>query len=203
MINANHFFQSAGDIVPLNVWAPENAVDQLKELHADKSKQAMYRNESGTDDHESSKAGGIDLIDVPEDWGIPSHAGTCGSIMYNKGDYLYPHRDKWRYLNLDGTYKEGADGNGIRLICFANHNSITDFTFIYEGKVTYLEPRRWYAVNTQRVHWGFSFVDGVYHMGCELKFNEEDRAATTEFLLANMEYGQPINDRKGVDCTRN
>jgi hypothetical protein len=202
MIDANHFFQSAGDIVPLDLMAPEDIVDQLKGLHADKTKQEMYRNQNDTDDHQSTKAGGIDLKDIPMNWGIPGHAGTCGSIMYNKGDYLYPHRDKWRYLNDDGSFKNGT-GNGIRLFNFANHNTETEFTFVYDGKVVNLEPRRWYAINTQRVHWGFSFVDGVYHMGCELKFNDQDRAATTKFLLDNMAFAQPRNDRKGVDCSRN
>tara|TARA_B110000971_G_C19979998_1_gene486907 strand:+ start:50 stop:661 length:612 start_codon:yes stop_codon:yes gene_type:complete len=203
MIDATHFFQAAGNIVPLNVWAPDDIVSQLKELHNDTSKHAMSRNEGETNDHNSSKSSGIDLKEVPANWGIPLHAGTCGSITYNKGDYLSPHRDKWRYLLSDGSFSELAKGNGVRLFNFTNANSTTEFTFIYEGKVVYLEPRRWYAVNTQRVHWGFSFVDGVYHMGCELKFNDTDRAATTKFLLENMEYAQPLADRKGVDCTRN
>jgi hypothetical protein len=201
-MDAQYFFQGAGDIVPLNIWMPENALAEVKALHTDKEAHAMSRNESDTDDHNSYKKGGIDLKEVPSNWGIPTHAGTVGSLAYDKGDFLFPHRDKWHNVQENGELR-GNGGNGVRLICFLNKTSPTEFHFVVDGKITVLEPGRWYAVNTQRVHYGFSFVDDVYHVGCELKFNEENRQETSKFLLTALEFNQPFNDRKGVDCTRN
>ena len=202
-MDANWFFQGAGDIVPLNVWVPENTIDQVKDMHADKTMHAMSRNEGEDNDHSSDKSSGIDLKHVPNEWGIPAHAETCGSLWYSKGDYLYPHRDKWGMVKPDGTFKKGYERNGVRLFNFLNKTRPTEFHFVYDGEITVLEQRRWYAVNTQRTHYGFSFEDDVYHLGCELRFDEDVCSATSNFLLSSMEYQQPFNDRKGVDCTRN
>jgi hypothetical protein len=197
-MDANWFFQGAGDIVPLNVWVSEDTIAEVEALHNDTSAQAMSR---VSNDHAGTKSG-IDLKEVPTQWGIPESAGTCGSLKYMKGEMLYPHRDKWGMVRADGSFKESVVGNGVRLINFLNHTPSTEFNFIYDGKIFSPEPRRWYAINTQRVHYGYSFVDNVYHIGCELRF-DQDRKATSEFLLKNMAYGQPFDDRKGVDCKRN
>ena len=210
-MDANWFFQGAGDLVPLNVWVPEHTIDQARELHNKQSIDGrtevikMSRNEQSTDDHNSNKYGGIDLKQdcIPNEWGIPPTAKTAGSLTYNTGDYLYPHRDKWGMVNPDGTFKARKSRNGVRLFNFLNKTSPTEFHFVYDGKITVLEERRWYAVNTQRVHYGFSFVDEVFHLGCELRFDDDVVSASSNFLLSNMEYQQPFHDRKGVDCTRN
>jgi len=197
-MDAQYFFQGAGDVVPLNIWVPKDTIAEVKALHDDTSAQAMSR---VSNDHAGTKSG-IDLKEVPTQWGIPESAGTCGSLKYMKGEMLYPHRDKWRNVQENGELK-GNGGNGLRLISFLNKTNPTEFHFVHDGKITVLEPGRWYAVNTQKVHYGFSFVDDVYHIGCELKFNDDDREATSKFLLNAMEFQQPFDDRKGVDCKRN
>ena len=203
-IDAHYFFEAAGDIVPLNIWVNDDIITEVDNLNKDAGTQelAYEGNEfaNGDDDHYGQR-GGYQYNHVPESFGLPSNASTVSSLLYNKGDYLYPHRDKWRHLNEDGSFTN--EFNGLRLVNFVNKTSDTEFCFVMEGKIVKLDPRRWYAINTQRVHYGFSFADGIYHLGCDLSFAPKHRATTTKFLLDNMEYGQPIDDRKGVDCMRN
>lgn len=207
LVDANYFFKSAGDIIPLNKWLPEDAIAQIDKLNNDPSKILRQRslNEyaDGSDDHGGNK-GGYEYNHVPAGWGLPDHATTVSSLLYDKGDHLFPHRDKWKIFKASLT-EDGMIGeaNGMRLINFVNHTKSTEFHFVVNGQIFTPEPRRWYAVNTQLVHYGFSFVDDVYHVTCDLKFNKGRRMKSIEYLLDNMEYTQDLNDRKGVDCSRN
>ena len=78
-----------------------------------------------------------------------------------------------------------------------------EFHFVVDGKIFKPEARRWYAINTRKVHYGFSFVDGVYHLSCALSLDDNLRANTVEWLLDKLPYAHPATDRKGVDCARN
>jgi len=203
-IDAHYFFQAAGDIVPLNLWLDESIIPEVDALNADESthhiRYEANENAGGDDDHYGQR-GGYEYNHVPSNWGLPSNASTVSSLLYNKGDYLFPHRDKWRHLNEDGSFTN--EFNGLRLVNFVNKTSQTDFCFVVDGKIVELEKGRWYAINTQRVHYGFSYADGIYHLGCDLSFAPKHRAQTTKFLLDNMAFPQPFDDRKGVDCMRN
>lgn len=195
-LDSHYLFNAAGDIIELNAWVPDDIIEQIDALNADETK---WVNSRISDDHSGTK-GGYEYNHVPEGWSIPDHTVELGSLLYNKGDFLYPHRDKWRGIKEDGS----IHGDSFRLICHINHTNPREFCFLYEDKVFVPEPKRWYIVNTQKVHYGFSFVDGVYHLSAGLHLNtEETRTKTTKWLLDVLPFAQPDSDRKGVDCARN
>jgi hypothetical protein len=195
-IDSNYLFQSAGDFIALNAWLPEDIIDQVDALNQDDSKILRKREGEG---YNGPKALGVEYNFVPEGWGLPANATELGSLLYDRGHYLAPHRDKWRNLNSDGS----LTGDGMRLINFINHTHPTEFTFLLDDEVKTFEPRRWYAVNTRKTHYGFSFVDGVYHMSCGIRFGERHLEETVQWLKQVLPFAQPDDDVKGVICTRN
>jgi hypothetical protein len=207
IVDADYFFAKAGNIIALDQWLPENVIDQIDALNADQSKHLRWREENdnldGNDDHAGNK-GGVEYNHVPTGWGLPDHASTVSCLTYDKGDMLAPHRDKWkstaRRIDANGYIKPN---NGMRLINFANATKSTEFHFVVDGEIFQPEPRRWYAINTQLVHYGFSFVDNVYHVTADITFKKDHRMESINYLLDNMEYSQDPMDRKGVDCSRN
>ena len=192
--DTNFLFGSAGDIIELDAWVPHNAIEQIDALNADPSKILRSR-VSG--DYNGPKEGHEYKV-IPQDWDLPVHTESLGCLIYNKGDYLAPHRDKWRQVT-----PEGITGDSFRMICHLNHTNSAEFHFVVDGKIFKPEPRRWYAINTRKVHYGFSFVDGVYHLSCALSLDDDLRANTVEWLLDKLPYAHPAADRKGVDCARN
>ena len=190
------FFNAAGDVVELNAWVPEDIIEQIDALNADPSKlkrDRTYQGEYGGNKH------GFEYNHVPEGWGLPEHTTTLGYLGYDRGGMLQPHRDKWKSLGSDGRIM----GDSFRMICHINYTNSKDFTFIVDDKIVQLEPRRWYAVNTRKVHYGFSFVDGVYHLSCDLKLEGANLGKTVSWLQSVLPYGQNRQDRKGVWCSRN
>ena len=196
VFDTNFLFCSAGDIIELDAWVPDNAIEQIDALNADPSKIFRSR-ELGLTDYEGPKEG-YEYNVIPEGWDLPAHANTLGCLIYNKGDFLAPHRDKWRQVT-----SEGVTGDSFRLICHLNHTDSTKFHFVFDNKIFKPEPRRWYAFNSRKVHYGFSFVDGVYHLSAALSLNDNLRANTVKWLLEKLPFFQPANDIKGVACGRN
>ena len=196
LVDSHYLFQAAGNIIELDAWVPDDIISQIDALNKDPSKLDIVRQ----GDDELGPKGGFQYNFVPEGWGLPDNATTLGSLIYNKGDFLYPHRDKWRSIKTNGMIA----GDSFRLICHINHTNPKEFCFVVNDKIFVPEPKRWYAINTQRVHYGFSFVDGVYHLSAGLHLNtEETRTKTTAWLLDVLPFAQPTNDRKGIDCARN
>jgi hypothetical protein len=196
-IDAHYLFTAGSDIIELDAWVPDDIISQIDALNKDPSKHEMSR--EGLETYNGSKSG-YQYNFVPEGWGLPDHATTLGSLLYNKGDHLFPHRDKWKTVQPDGSLHAPTS---MRLICHINHTNPREFCFLVGDQVVKLEPKRWYAVNTQLVHYGFSFVDGVYHLSCDLHFNEANLEKTTRYLLDVLPFAQPHSDRKGVWCGRN
>lgn len=195
--NTHYLFAAAGNIIPMNAWVPENVIDQIEEYNADPSKVQYYR--KGNEYDYAGEKTGVQYNFVPEDWGIPDHVDTLSTLMYNKGSHLYPHRDKWRGLKEDGTVKR----DGFRMICHINKTDPKEFCFVVDDKIFKPEPRRWYIVNTQLVHYGFSFEDDVYHLTCGMTLTGPDRQKSIEWIMDNLPYAQDTLDNKGVICTRN
>ena len=192
--DTNFLFGAAGDIIELDAWVPENAIEQIDTLNADPSKILRSR---VNDDYNGPKAG-YEYNVIPESWNIPEHTESLGSLIYDKGDFLAPHRDKWRQVTPDGI-----TGDSFRMICHLNHTNSAEFHFVVDGKIFKPEARRWYAINTRKVHYGFSFVDGVYHLSAALSLDDDKREETVKWLLDVLPYSHPAGDRKGVDCSRN
>ena len=196
LVDSHYLFQAAGNIIELDAWVPDDIISQIDELNKDPSKLDIVRQ----GDDELGPKGGFQYNFVPEGWGLPDNATTLGSLIYNKGDFLYPHRDKWRSIKDNGI----ITGDSFRLICHINHTNPKEFCFVVNDKIFVPEPKRWYAINTQLVHYGFSFVDNVYHLSCDLRMDSsENRTKTVTWVLDHLPYAQPADDRKGVDCTRN
>mgnify|MGYP001248153309 FL=1 len=188
-------FGNLGDVIELNAWVPADIIEQIDALNSDPSKILRSRE---ADDYQGPKEG-CEYNHIPEGWDLPDHATTLGSLIYNRGQYLYPHRDKFRKVTPEGIY-----GDSFRLINHINHTSSTEFHFVVDGKIFKPEPRRWYAINTRKVHYGFSFVDGVYHLSAALGLEDRRREATVKWLLEKLPFAVDFQaDRKGVDCGRN
>ena len=122
-------------------------------------------------------------------------------MLYDCGDFLFPHRDKWKSVHSTGEIY----GDSLRLICWANNTNMNEFTFIHDGKVVTFEPRRWYAVNTRKVHSGMCFKDGTVHLACGIHLHsqgetgnsmKENLAISTNWLLDVLPFAQPPKDIK-------
>jgi hypothetical protein len=196
LFTSEWLFQAGGDVIALDAWVPSDIIAQIDALNQDESKHLRSRNYAG---HYGGNKGGVEYNFVPEGWGLPDHTTTLGSLLYDRGDMLQPHRDKWKSLTPNGTIL----GDSFRMICHINHTNPTEFTFIVDDKIVSLEPGRWYAINTRRVHYGFSFVDGVYHLSCDLKLEGENLEKSVSWLLDVLPYAQKREDRKGIWCSRN
>ena len=220
LLSSLWLFQSGGDIIELDAWLPEDVIEQAIELNknpalikrqrVEKDNQTGRGNASTKAGSENGPKGGFEYNFVPEGWGLPSNATTPSCLMYDCGDYLFPHRDKWKSLKSDGRIL----GDSLRLMNFANGNNHNEFTFIHDGKVVTLEPRRWYAVNTRKIHSGVSFMDNVWHFAADIHLNsmgpaeygrtqQENLEISTNWLLKVLPFAQSPADTKGVSCTRN
>jgi len=195
-LDSNWLFQSAGNFIELDAWVPENVIEQIHALNADESNHLRTRSD---DDKQGDKAYGVEWNHVPAGWDLPEGAVELGVLVYNKGDYLFPHRDKWRAVKPTGE----ITGDAMRLICFVNNTNVNEFAFLLDGEVKHFEPRRWYAVNTRLIHSGFCFKDDTYHLSCGIQFNEDKLEETTTWLLDKLPYAQPKDDVKGINCGRN
>lgn len=196
-IDSNWLFSAAGNFIALDAWLPENIIEQVETLNEDESK--ILRQRKGEDYYNGPKKSGVEYNFVPEGWGLPENTLELGCIQYDKGNYLAPHRDKWRPLKDDGSLQ----GDAIRLISCINGTHPTEFTYLLNDEVVVFEPRRWYAVNTRMVHYGFSFVDNVYHMSCGIPFGQHHLPVTVPWLKSVLPFAQDENDVKGVICGRN
>lgn len=194
---SHYLFGAAGNVIPLNAWVPENVIEQIDELNADPSKVEIYRN--GDEYQYEGTKRGAQYNFVPEEWQIPDHVGTLSSLIYDRGDHLYPHRDKWRGVKPTGEIKY----DGFRMICHINNTDPTEFCFVVDGNIIKPDPRRWYIINTQLVHYGFSFADNTYHLTCDLSLQPEEKEKTVSWILDVLPWAQDRKDNKGVHCTRN
>ena len=173
-LNSHYLFQAAGDIIELNAWAPENAIEECDHLHS------IGKNiKTSRDPKDLGYKIAYEYYSAPDSWDMPKNTKDAGYLEYNQGSFLYPHRDKWRKLNT----------NSLRLLCFLNNTRPTEFCFVYDKEIITFEPRRWYVVNTQKLHYGFSFVDGVKHIGVALTLTNETHA---DWLLNKLTYPQPL-----------
>tara|TARA_B100001996_G_C18537259_1_gene545466 strand:+ start:219 stop:794 length:576 start_codon:yes stop_codon:yes gene_type:complete len=175
--DAHYLFQAAGDIIDLNAWAPDNIIQELEEFHKDPANIKNSR-----DPNELGAKIAYEYHKAPDSWELPKNTTDVGYLEYNTGSFLYPHRDKWRKLHT----------NSVRCLCFLNYTRPTDYCFVYDNKIEVLEPGRWYAVNTQKVHYGFSFVDGVKHIGMALRFDDNE---SVEWILDKLSFPQPIQTK--------
>lgn len=204
-------FQSLGDVIELDAWVPENVIEQIQELNANPAniyKQRPSREEQLANPLMEGPKAGWEYNFTPEGWNLPQSAAEVGALHYMAGDYLYPHRDKMRALQPNGE----IIADSFRMICQVNHTNTNEFVFMYDGQPLKMEARRWYAVNTRKVHSSFSFVDDVYqlsagvHLG-DCRFNgqsaEENLAFTTQYLMEKLPFFQPSWNTKGVSCERN
>ena len=117
-------------------------------------------------------------------------------MLYDSGDYLFPHRDKWKSMPNGEIL-----GDSLRLICWANNCNQNEFTFIHDGKLVKFEPRRWYAVNTRKIHSGFCFKDGTVHLACGIHLysllvrlathKRKTQKSVTQWLLDVLPFAQP------------
>ena len=209
-LSSQWLFQSAGDIIELDAWLPEDVIQQAKEFN---NNPALIKRQRPTKDDqkagsENGPKGGFEYNFVPQGWDLPINTTTLGCLMYDCGDYLFPHRDKWKSLKSDGHIY----GDSVRLMNFANGNNQHEFTFIHDGKVVTFEPRRWYIVNTRKIHSGVSFMDDVWHFSCDIHLNsmgelnrprQENLEISTNWLLKVLPFAQSPEDTKGVGCQRN
>jgi len=159
----------------------ENAIGHyssiLEEFHKDSANIKNSR-----DPNELGAKIAYEYYKAPDSWELPKNATDVGYLEFNTGSFLYPHRDKWRKLHT----------NSVRCLCFLNYTRPTDYCFVYDNKIEVLEPGRWYAVNTQKVHYGFSFVDGVKHIGMALRFNDNE---SVEWILDKLSFPQPLQTK--------
>ena len=88
--DTNFLFGAAGDIIELDAWVPDNAIEQIDTLNADPSKILRSR---VNDDYNGPKAG-YEYNVIPESWNIPEHTESLGSLIYYKGDFLAPKGNK-------------------------------------------------------------------------------------------------------------
>jgi len=210
-LTTSWLFQSLGDIIELDAWVPENVISQIEELNQNPAnifKQRPSREEQLANPKMEGPKAGWEYNFTPEGWDLPESAAEVGALQYNAGDYLFPHRDKMRASQPNGD----IIADSFRMICHVNHTNVNDFVFMYDGQPVKFEPRRWYAVNTRKVHSGFSFVDNVWHLSAGVhlshcKFNgqtaEENLAFTTQYLMEKIPFFQPNWNTKGVACERN
>lgn len=203
-------FQSAGDIIELDAWVPEDVIQQCIEMN---SRPELIKRQRPTKTAqmagpENGPKGGWEYNHVPEGWGLPSNATEVGCMLYDCGDFLFPHRDKWKSVQPTGEIW----GDALRLICWANNTNMNEFTFIHDGKIVTFEPRRWYAVNTRKVHSGVCFKDGTVHLAAGVHLHSkgetgnsmrENLEISTNWLLNALPFAQPPQDIKGVNCQRN
>lgn len=168
--DSHHFFTALGHCFPLDHWITKEAYEELSVLNADPEKLIDVR-----DPDETGKQM-VHYAETPASWGFGDlNTSEAGYIAYNRGSWISPHRDKLRNV---------TDPNrSIRLMCFLNHTHPEENCFVFDGQITHFEPGRWYLVNTQRMHYGFSFVDGVEHLGVTLRLHEDSYVATTQWIL--------------------
>ena len=190
-----NLFQAAGDVIELNAWVPDDTVEQIKLLNANPAKIKQHRINGSADGPEN----GYWYNNVPENWGLPPSARTVGCLLYDAGNYIFPHRDKWKSIKPNGEIV----GDSFRLVNYVNHTNPSEFCFILDNKIINFEPKRWYAINTQKLHQGMCFVDGVVHLSAALHFDSNCREETTSWLLNSVPFAAGSQDDvKGVACTR-
>lgn len=159
------FFTLYGNLVPLNIYAPTEGVH----------KNLIKR--SREEDTVGNKIMHV-YNTAPDTWNIPNdityHKPTY--ICMNQGSFFLPHRDKFA-LNRMNT--------DIRMLCFTNNTHPHEYTYIVDDKITNFQAERWYATNTNLVHYGFCFKDNTIHYACDLKLTNEQ---TCNWLISQVEY---------------
>jgi len=170
--DSHHFFTALGHCMPLDHWLSKEAGMELDALNND-ANMVEEKREMGSDDTGKMM---IHYKSAPTKWDFGDlKTSEAGYIEYNRGHFISPHRDKLRNVT--------EPNQSIRLMCFLNHTHPEENCFVYDGQITQFEPCRWYMVNTQRMHYGFSFVDGVKHLGITLKLTDDAYEATTKWIL--------------------
>lgn len=195
-LSSHYLFQAAGDVIELNAWVPDDIIDQVKLLNANPANYSKKVQRSPED--KGGPHTGYQYNHAPKSWGLPSNARTVGSIFYDAGNYIFPHRDKWKQIKPNGD----IEGDSFRLINYVNRTNTSEFCFILDNKIIKFEPKRWYAINTQKVHQGMCFVDGAIHLSAALHFDRNCREETTSWLLDSIPFARYHDDKKGVDCDR-
>lgn len=159
------FFTLYGHLVPLNIY----------------SKTEAPRHDLTIKDRQDSLVGAKTMYmysTAPSSWNIPDtityHKPTY--ILMNQGSFFLPHRDKFgkNAMNVD-----------IRLLCFTNNTHPHEYTYVVDDKIVRFEPGRWYAMNTNLVHYGFCFKDNTVHYACDLQLSDEN---TRKWLIKQVEY---------------
>jgi hypothetical protein len=190
-----NLFQAAGDVVELNAWVHDDIIDQIKQLNEDPTKIKQHRIKDSKDGPEN----GYWYNNVPDGWGLPQNARTVGCLLYDAGNYIHPHRDKRKSVQPNGE----ITGDSFRLVNYVNHTNPSECCFILDNKIIRFEPKRWYAINTQKLHQGMSFVDNVVHLSAALHFDRNCREETTSWLLDSIPFAAGAQDDvKGVACER-
>ena len=84
-------FQSAGDIIELDAWVPENVIEQCIEFN---SRPELIKRQRPTktaqmSGPENGPKGGWEYNFVPEGWDLPSNASEVGCMLYDCGDFCF------------------------------------------------------------------------------------------------------------------
>jgi aspartyl/asparaginyl beta-hydroxylase (cupin superfamily) len=164
MFKPRDFFVSFGNIVPLNLWSKISIISEDNILRGR---------------HEESIGHKImyELKENPIEWNIPNNISYYKPtyIQMNKGSYFLPHRDKFKDMN----------NNHIRLLCFMNNTNPYDYTFVIDNQIMKFEEKRWYAINTSLVHYGFCFKNETVHYACDIILDNEQ---TCQWLVDRVEF---------------